>query len=174
MENKKCQECGKDYESKNTSGQEQKYCSSSCRNKAANKRRENSILERLKGQIQPTTISGNEERENERRFVANYPTNYGKSFELSPERIFELVSNNANLSAENKRLEEKIKNIENDYQRLEVEFDMLEDKMNEQENNGSMIAGINNLADKVMPFIPVVVGMFQKSKNEKNAQAKTA
>lgn len=174
METKKCQECGSEYESKNTSGQEQKYCSSSCRGKAANKRRENNLLEKLKGQIQPTTVIGNAERENERRFAENYSTNYGKSFELSAERIFELVSTNANLSAENKRLEEKIKNVESDLQKLEFEYDELESKFSEQESSGSMIGQVNNLADKILPFIPVVVGMFQKPKNEKNAQAKTA
>lgn len=172
MENKKCQECGNDYEVKTTSGHEQKYCSSSCRAKAANKRRENNLFEKLKGQIQPSTNIGNEERQNERNFVENNSTNYGKSFGLSPERIFELVSTNANLSAENKRLEEKIKNVENDLQKLEMEYEELETKFDEQEQSGSMISGVNNLVDKVSPFIPIIYGLF--SKNENNAKAKTA
>jgi hypothetical protein len=172
MENKKCQECGNDYEIKTTSGHEQKYCSSSCRAKAANKRRENNLFEKLKGQIQPSTNIGNEERQNERSFVENNSTNYGKSFGLSPERIFELVSTNANLSAENKRLEEKIKNVENNLQKLEMEYEELETKFDEQEQSGSMISGVNNLVDKVSPFIPIIYGLF--SKNENNAKAKTA
>jgi predicted nuclease with TOPRIM domain len=172
METKKCQECGNEYESKNTSGHEQKYCSSSCRGKAANKRRENNILEKFKGTIQPQTIIRNEERENERGIIENNSTNYGKSFGLSAERIFELVSTNANLSAENKRLEEKIKISENDYQKLEMEFDELESKLEENEKSGSMISGVNNFVDKVSPFIPIIYGLF--SKNENNAKAKTA
>lgn len=174
METKKCQQCGNNYESTNTSGHEQKYCSSSCRGKAANKRRENNLFEKLKGQIQPTTNIGNAETEKERQFVENNSTNYGKSFGLSPERIFELVSTNANLSAENKRLEEKIKNVEQDYQKLEMEFDELESKFDEQENNGNMISGINGLVEKVSPLVPFIYQMFAKPKNENNAQAKTA
>jgi len=172
MEIKKCQECGNDYENKTTSGHEQKYCSSSCRAKAANKRRENNLFEKFKGTIQQTTNIGNGERENERSFVENNSTTYGKSFGLSPERIFELVSTNANLSAENKRLEEKIKTTENDLQKLEMEFDELESKLVENENNNSMISGVNNLVDKVSPFIPIIYGLF--SKNENNAKTKTA
>lgn len=174
METKKCQECGNDYENKTTSGHEQKYCSSSCRAKAANKRRENNLFEKFKGTIQSTTNIGNAERENERRIIENNSTDYGKSFGLSAERIFELVSTNANLSAENKRLEEKIKNVENDLQKLEFEYDELDNKFNEQESSGSMIGQVNNFADKILPFIPVVVGMFKKPKNENNAKAKTA
>ena len=174
MQIKECQECGKEYENKTTSGHEQKYCSSSCRNKAANKRRESSLVEKLKGTIQSTTIIGNTETENERKNFDNYPTNYGKSFGLSPERIFELVSTNANLTAENKRLEEKIKNVENDYQKLEIEFDELENKIEEQENSGNMISGVNNLIDKVSPLAPFIFQMFANSKNQKNAETKTA
>jgi hypothetical protein len=174
METKKCQECGNDYENKTTSGHEQKYCSSSCRAKAANKRRENNLFEKFKGTIQQTTNIGNAERENERRIIENNSTDYGKSFGLSAERIFELVSTNANLSAENKRLEEKIKNVESELQKLEFEYDELDNKFNEQESSGSMIGQVNNFADKILPFIPVVVGMFQKPKNENNAKAKTA
>jgi hypothetical protein len=174
METKNCNYCGNQFEQKNTTGHEQKYCTTSCRNKAANKRREDSILEKFKGTIQQTTIKGNAERENERRSVENNSTDYGKSFALSPERIFELVSTNANLTAENKRLEEKIKNVENDLQKLEFEYDELDSKFNEQENTGGMIGQVNSLADKILPFIPVVVGIFSKTKNEKNAQTKTA
>jgi hypothetical protein len=174
METKKCQECGNDYENKTTSGHEQKYCSSSCRAKAANKRRENNLFEKFKGTIQSTTNIGNAERENERRIIENNSTNYGKTFGLSPERIFELVSTNANLTAENKRLEEKIKSVEQDYQRLEMEFDELESKFDEQENSGNMISGINGLVDKVSPLVPFIYQMFAKPKNENNAQAKTA
>jgi predicted nuclease with TOPRIM domain len=174
MQNKKCQECGNEYESKNTSGQEQKYCSSSCRNKAANKRRENNIFEKLKGTIQQTAIIRNAERENEGNFIENNSANYGKTFGLSVERIFELVSTNANLSAENKRLEEKIKIVENDYQRLEAEFEELESKIEENENNESLISGVNNLVDKVAPLAPFIYQMFAKPKNENNAKAKTA
>jgi uncharacterized membrane protein YukC len=172
METKKCQQCGNDYENKTTSGHEQKYCSSSCRAKAANKRRENNLFEKFKGTIQSTTNIGNAERENERRIIENNSTDYGKSFGLSAERIFELVSTNANLSAENKRLEEKIKNVENDLQKLEMEYEELETKFDEQEKSGSMISGANNLVDKVSPFIPIIYGLF--SKNENNAKAKTA
>ena len=179
MENKKCQECNKDYESTNTSGHEQKYCSSSCRGKAANKRRENNLLEKFKGTIQPKTIIGNAERENERTEreqdrtnVENNSTYYSRSFGLSTERIFELVSTNANLSAENKRLEEKIKIAENDLQKIEMEYEELESKLEENENNGSMISGVNNLVDKVSPFLPIIYGLFNK--NENNAKTKTA
>ena len=174
METKKCQECGNDYESKSSSGQEQKYCSSSCRNKAANKRRENNLFEKFKGAIQPTTIIGNEERQNERRIVENNSTDYGKNYGLSFERIFELVSVNANLSAENKRLEEKIKNVEIELSTLEMEFDELENKFQENENNGSMISGVNKLVDKISPLAPFIFQMLTKPKNENNAQAKTA
>jgi len=174
METKKCQECGNNYENKTTSGHEQKYCSSSCRAKAANKRRENNLFEKFKGTIQSTTNIGNAERENERRIIENNSTDYGKSFGLSAERIFELVSTNANLSAENKRIEEKIKSIEQDYQKLEMEFDELESKFDEKESSGSMIGQVNDFTDKIMPFLPVIVGMFQKPKTENNAKAKTA
>jgi predicted RNase H-like nuclease (RuvC/YqgF family) len=174
METKKCQECGNEYESKSISGHEQKYCSSSCRNKAANKRRENNLFEKFKGTIQQPTIIGNAERQNESRIIEKNSTDYGKNYGLSFDRIFELVSTNANLSAENKRLEEKIKNVEIEKQNLEMEFDELESKLQENENNGSMISGVNNLVDKVSPFIPFIYQMFTKPKNENNAQTKTA
>jgi len=172
MENKKCQQCGNDYEIKTTSGHEQKYCSSSCRGKAANKRRENNLFEKFKGTIQQPTNIGNAARENEKRVIEYNSTNYGKSFDLSAERIFELVSTNANLSAENKRLEEKIKNVENELQKSEMEYEELETKFDDQEQSSSMISGVNNLVDKVSPFIPIIYGLF--SKNENNAKAKTA
>jgi hypothetical protein len=174
MEVKKCIECGNDYESKNTTGQEQKYCSSTCRNKAGHKRRESNLFEKLKGHLYQTANIGNAESQNERKFEESNSANYGKTFGLSPERIFELVSTNANLTAENKRLEEKIKSVEKDYQRLEMEFDELESKFDEQENNGNMISGINGLVDKVSPLVPFIYQMFAKPKNESNAQAKTA
>jgi hypothetical protein len=174
MEIKKCLECGNDYESKNTTGQEQKYCSSTCRNKAANKRRESNLFEKLKGHLHETANIGNAERENEKQFIESNSTSYGKNFGLSAERIFELVSTNANLSAENKRLEEKVKTLEQDYQRLEMEFDELESKFDEQENSGNMISGINGLVDKVSPLVPFIYQMFAKPKTENNAQTKTA
>ena len=76
------------------------------------------------------------------------------------------------MSAENKRLEEKIKNVENDLQKSEMEYEELETKFDEQEQSGSMISGVNNLVDKVSPFIPIIYRLF--SKNENNAKAKTA
>ena len=170
MEIKKCFECGKEYESKNTTGQEQKYCSSSCRCKAANKRRENNILEKLRGQIHETAKIGNEERTNERKFEESFSANYGKSFGLSSEKIFELINTNAILSSENKRLQEKIETIEKDYQTLEMDYNELEEKFVQSEKNGNM-AGI---IDKVTPFVPIIAGIFSNNKSSNNAKAQTA
>jgi hypothetical protein len=44
--NKKCKECSKEFESTNTKGSEQLYCSKSCRSKSASKRFQNNLIKK--------------------------------------------------------------------------------------------------------------------------------
>jgi len=166
---KKCIECGQDYESTNRTGHEQKYCSKVCRHRSSYKRREDNLYKKFSGQIQQTTVGNDAEREIKSPTEYINSTDSFKGFGLSNERIFELVSNNAYLSAENKRLEDKITELQKEYQRLEFEFAELEESLDEDESKNSMISGINNIVEKVTPAIPYLYAIFDKVKNKDNA-----
>ena len=174
METRKCIECNNDFEVKNNSGHEQKYCSKNCRYKSANKRREINLVEKLKGQIQPQTIIGNERTEIERTSQSNFGSNGFKLFDISSDRILQMVSENAYLKSENTRLEEKVKNLENDYNRLESEYGELEDEIENKGGNNSMMGEVNTFVDKITPFVPYVFSIFAKPQTQTNAKTKTA
>ena len=174
METRKCIECNNDFEIKNNSGHEQKYCSKNCRYKSANKRRESNLVEKLKGQIQPQTIIGNERTETERPGQSNFSSNGFKLFDVSSDRILQMVSENAYLKSENIRLEEKVKTLEIDYNRLESEFNDLEEEIeNKQMGNNSMMGEVNTFVDKISPFVPYVFSIFANKPNN-DAKTKTA
>lgn len=170
MENntKKCIECGKEYESTNRTGHEQKYCSKICRNRSSYKRRESNLFEKLSGQIQQKPIENDEREKNYGNNEYNFAASNYDGFKLSSERVFELVSTNANLTAENKRLEDKIEQLQKDYNQLEFEFAELEESIDENESKNSMISGINNITEKVTPFLPIILEIFSKSKPQEN------
>ena len=170
---KKCIKCNNDYESTQKSGQEQKYCSKTCRNKAANERRENDMAEKFKREFLKEPDARNEERRIFENVKENNTTNYGQNFGLSAEKIFELVSANANMSADNKRLQDKI-------QDLEIKVGTLTSELDEYDNEDeSQMGGIGKIAEQYAPvLIPMIANLFkpnqQNNQPQQNAKTKAA
>lgn len=170
---KSCQQCGKEYESTQKAGQEQRYCSKSCRNKAANERRESVLAEKLKRQIHGTT----ESRDESTTTTERYPTIRNSNFGIPDIKIFELVSENANLTAENKRLQEKIQTLEIENGKLIAEVEQYED--DDDDGDGNM-GSIGKVVEQYMPVIvPAIVSIFapkqptQQKPPTNNAQTQT-
>lgn len=156
---KKCIQCGNDYESIQKSGQEQKYCSKSCRNKSANERRESVLAEKLKREIHEQTDSRNERRENQEKSS----TIYGSTFGLSTDKVFELVSQNAHLTAENKRLIDKVQALEIERGELLAEIDSYEEN---DDNNSNNMGSIGEMVKPYLPVIvPAIVSIFSPKEN---------
>lgn len=165
MEPKKCIECGKEYEQKTFTGAEQKYCSPACRNKAGNKRREDNMVAKLKREIQQTAAPGDDERKPE-------PIVSSGLF-LSPERVIDLVSTNAHLVSENKRLEERISEMKQELVDLNMQVDELEGELEEKDKSEGMISGVNALVDKLGALAPFILPIFvKKDKPTDNATPK--
>jgi len=176
---KKCIQCGNEYESTQKAGQEQKYCSKSCRNKAANERRENNMAEKFKREIQQATTIGNEKREVPEQVTAIRQSGFG----IPDIKIFELVTENANLTAENKRLQDKVQALEVEKGQLIAEVEGLESEMEGDDSDGGMLSGIMN-NPTTQPLVAVAIGKFvdwlttqptnNTQQNKENAKAKVA
>lgn len=121
------------------------------------------MVEKLKREIHPTTVGGNEERKPQ-EFQA-------PGFNLSAERIIDLVTTNAYLTAENKRLTEKVTEVNDRCLKLDMEISELEDELQEKDKGESLISGANNLVDKLAPFAPFLVGIFANKKEKTTKDA---
>jgi len=158
---KKCIQCGNEYESTQKAGQEQKYCSKSCRNKAANERRENNMAEKFKREIQQATTVGNDRREVPEQVTAIRQSGFG----IPDIKIFELVTENANLTAENKRLQDKVQALEVEKGQLVAELDEYEES-----DEGESIGGFEKA---IMPFLPSILSYLAPKQPTNNAKAQT-
>ena len=162
MEKKKCQQCGNEYESTNKTGQEQKFCSRSCRNKHHNERRQENLFEKFKNEyVHKETISGNQKGFYEQSMESNRISHNGMSFE----KTIELIQQNAELNAENKRLLDKVENLQREVNQLESELEELDAKIGETESSG-IGATMGNLAKEYAPLIATY--FMAKPQNAKN------
>lgn len=167
---RKCIECEKEYEAIHTGGQEQKYCSKSCRVKSANKRRESILVEKLKREVQQDATPRDETTKVERKYEAIHGQNFG----LDSNKIFELVTTNANLTAENKRLQDKVQALEIERGELLAEIDSYEE---DEESNSSDMGSIGEIMKPYLPVIvPAIVSIFspkEKTQQPTNNNGKT-
>jgi hypothetical protein len=149
---KRCLICTKEYEPKESqTGQEQKYCSATCRNKAAYQRRESNILAKFKG-----TIQSESNHRDDGRYIQGYNLNYA---DLGTSKIIEMIQDAAELRAENKRLQDKVQQLEMDKAELISELEEMP-----EENN---MAGIGKM---ITDYAPVILTMLN---NRTNAQQTT-
>lgn len=168
MEQKKCTQCGNEYEAKSKTGQEQKFCSRSCRNKHHNQRRQENLFTKFKNEyIHETTTSGNVHGFHETNIENSRVSHSGLSFE----KTIELIQSNAMLTAENKRLMDKLEVMQREIHELESEVEELDAKIGNEENSG-MGATMGNLAKEYAPFIASWI--MSKNQNNTNAKTKTA
>lgn len=168
MEQRKCMQCGNEYEAKNKTGQEQKFCSRSCRNKHHNQRRQENLFTKFKNEyIHEPTMSGNVHGFQETNIESNRISHSGLSFE----KTIELIQSNAMLTSENKRLTEKVETMQIEINQLESEIEELEEKIGHEENSG-MGATMGNLAKEYAPLFATWI--MSKNQSNSNAKAKTA
>lgn len=136
---KKCVICFKEYEPKETpTGQEQKYCSSTCRNKAAYKRREENILAKFGGQVHTEPTHRDDHRyihRDDHRYIQGHNLNYA---DIGTPKIIEMIQDTAELRAENKRLIDKVQQLEMDKAELINELEDVPDD-NSMGSIGKMI-----------------------------------
>ena len=169
MEKKKCQQCGNEYESTNKTGQEQKFCSRSCRNKHHNERRQENLFEKFKNEyVHKETISGNQKGFYEQSMESNRISHNGMSFE----KTIELIQKNAELNSENKRLLDKVESLQREVNELESELEELDAKIGENESSG-LGATMGNIAKDYAPFIASWLMTNKNAKTQQNAKTAT-
>ena len=151
METKKCLQCGNEFEAKVTPGLEQKYCSRSCRMKAGNLRRletiKTNIVNEIKGSsvLQPervaesyNSLQGTNTRvaDGFRNITDNHLATIKELYEAKNETIFYKLKVEQ-LQKENNELNSRLVECEND-----------EGEENE-ENNGGWLSGV----EKTLPTL---------------------
>jgi hypothetical protein len=151
METKKCLQCGNEFEYKVTPGLEQKYCSRSCRMKAGNLRRletiKTNIVNEIKGStiLQPERITesynslqGTSTRTSDgiRNVTDNHLATIKELYEAKNETIFYKLKCES-LEKENTELITELQKCEND-----------EGEENEENNNG-WLSGV----EKTLPTL---------------------
>lgn len=148
--------CTKEYEPKETpTGQEQKYCSSTCRNKAAYKRREENILAKFGGKVHTEST-----HRDDNRYIQGYALNYA---DIGTPKIIEMIQDTAELRAENKRLIDKVQQLEMDKAELINELEYVPDD-NSMGSIGKMITD----------YAPLIISYLNNTKTNGNQTASTA
>jgi len=149
---KNCIQCGKEFqESEVRTGHEQKYCSSSCRMKAANKRREEKLINTYKNEPtqQPTAIAELPVLQRQ-----EYKPNIGRDISITDFLAVLQETNNARIEATTERL-----------RREYAEQKLLELQSELDEDDNSAIGGFDfNKAFEIgAPLVlPILGGTFQK------------
>ena len=151
--NKQCKECSKEFEAINTKGSEQLYCSKSCRNKSANKRFQQNIINkhnenniRTYEQRSPG-VNGIDER-NSRYNVSNvegynnerYPKTFDNEIITSIKETYEERSKSLFYQLKCEQLEKEVQELKQDIINLEMELDECNSETDE-DNNG-IISGL--------------------------------
>lgn len=149
---KQCKECKSEFESINTKGSEQLYCSKSCRQKSANKRFQNNIINKYKNEKQESNNVGNQEiftdsgRINER--VISHISRYGQRANVTDYPNDIIVSIKETYDAKNEclfyklkceALEKEVQDLKQDIVQLEMELDECN---SEDENDNGIISGL--------------------------------
>ena len=143
---KKCVICFKEYEPKETpTGQEQKYCSATCRNKAAYKRREENILAKFGGQVhtEPTY-------RDDKRYIQGHSLNYA---DIGTPKIIEMIQDTAELRAENKRLIDKVQQLEMDKAELINELEDVPDD-----------SSMGSIGKMITDYAPLIISYLNTTK----------
>ena len=151
---KKCKECSNEFESINTKGSEQLYCSKSCRNKSASKRFQNNLINKHNEQFQlhengtkvniqnvggdkegyfsNTTNEGLSSRNNDINFNSNIIASIKETYEERSKSIF------YQLKCE--QLEKEVQELKQDIINLEMELD--ECLSENKENDNGIMSGL--------------------------------
>jgi DNA-directed RNA polymerase subunit RPC12/RpoP len=149
---KNCIQCGKEFqESEVRTGHEQKYCSSSCRMKAANKRREEKLINTYKNEPtqQPTAIAELPVLQRQ-----EYKPNIGRDISITDFLAVLQETNNARIEATTERLKREY-----------AEQKLLELQSELEEDNNAAVGGFDfNKAFEIgAPLVlPILGGTFQK------------
>lgn len=150
MANKKCEQCKKDYECTNTMGHEQKYCSHTCRNKAANNRRIDKIKnEANEKEKRPETFNINTDREQDTTHLHNGNANSFNYFKLLESKYQTMNENNFHkLKIES--LEKELNNMRSYNLQLEGEMDDINERID-------TIGKVDNDPWGIKKMIPILV-----------------
>jgi uncharacterized protein YlxW (UPF0749 family) len=157
-----CKECKNEFTEKNNRGSEQLYCSAKCRNKNTYKRREDSMREKLQNEI--NKIHSNQEEKKAsvipEQAITRISTGFGS--DIGGDKIFSLIMDNATMTAENKRLVDKIQQLEVERGQLLAEIENLE-----QENETMSGDSIGSMIKPVIPALAPLIVNWLTPKEEK-------
>lgn len=143
---KNCIQCGKEFqESEVRTGQEQKYCSSSCRMKAANKRREEKLINTYKNEPTQQQTSIAELPVLQRQ---EYKPNIGRDISITDFLAALQETSNAKIEATSERLRREY--AEQRVRELEQE---LEDDHDDEPNGWLGKIDVNNLITTAAPYM---------------------
>jgi DNA-directed RNA polymerase subunit RPC12/RpoP len=143
---KNCIQCGKEFqERENKTGQEQKYCSSSCRMKAANKRREEKLINTYKDES--GTKKNNSIAELPMLQREEYRPNIGRDISITDFLAVLQETSNAKIEATTERLRREYAE-----QRVRELQEQLEDDDDEPSGWLGKI-DINNLITQSAPYV---------------------
>ncbi len=139
MENKKCLQCGNEFEFKLTPGVEKKYCSKQCRMRAGNNRRFDKIKNDIINEAKANTISEPERypesMDRVQRISSRAPYGFGNITDNHLETIKELYE----AKTETNFYKLKVETLEKENSELKIElmeYENEESEENEDKSNG--------------------------------------
>ena len=143
---KNCTQCGKEFqESEVKSGQEQKYCSSSCRMKAANKRREEKLINTYRNEPTQQSTAIAELPVLQRQ---EYKPNIGRDISITDYLAILQETTNAKVEATTERLRREYAE-----QRLRELQQELEEDEDDEPNGWLGKIDVNNLITTAAPYM---------------------
>jgi hypothetical protein len=179
---KTCLQCGANFEDVIHSGHEKKYCSSTCRNKAANMRREQKIENDIKLQYEllPKEAPQIEKIETTKEFSYNAPTY--ERYEHRPNAQFNGVESYSigllreNFKTETQLIEHRIRleNTLKDLSALEDDYSILEAEFEEFKKRPAIPNALSGVVDMVKTnpvetskfVLELLSGIFDKFKKQ--------
>ena len=179
---KTCLQCGANFEDVIHSGHEKKYCSHTCRNKAANVRREQKIENDIKQQYEllPKEDSKIEKIETTKEFSYNSPAY--ERYEHRPNAQFNGVESYSigllreNFKTETQLIEHRIRleNTLRDLSELEEDYSILEAEFEEFKKRPAIPNALSGLVDMVKTnpvetskfVLELLSGIFDKFKKQ--------
>ena len=179
---KTCLQCGANFEDVIHSGHEKKYCSSTCRNKAANMRREQKIENDIKQQYEllPKEAPQIEKIETTKEFSYNAPTY--ERYEHRPNPQFNGVESYSigllreNFKTETQLIEHRIRleNTLKDLSALEDDYSILEAEFEEFKKRPAIPNALSGVVDMVKTnpvetskfVLELLSGIFDKFKKQ--------
>lgn len=150
--NKKCKECLSEFESTNTKGSEQLYCSKICRQKSASKRFKNNLINKYNNEKRESNNVGNQEiftdsgRSNE-RIISDISrhgqrgnvTDYSNDIITSIKETYDAKADTLFYKLKCEALEKEVQELKQDIMELEMELDECN---SEDENDNGIISGL--------------------------------